>query len=143
MSGCSGNANLPIGGVRSAIQENGVPRFAFQNYDCRMSFQPRHFRYRMRCGLRSEDAWGLSEMIASNPRASRLAKQLDSARLDNKLRDIRELASLSYIDASKMNYGSAAEASERMFGLVREVADDTKDDSLRRSLNGCQHSAIR
>jgi hypothetical protein len=69
-------------------------------------------------------------------RASKLAKQLETARLENKLREIRELASLSYIDASKMNYGSAAEDSERMFGLVREVANDTKDDGLRSSLDG-------
>ena len=69
-------------------------------------------------------------------RASSLAKQLDTAQMENKLREIRELASLTYIDASKMNYGSAAEDSERMFGRVREVADGTKDDSLRRSLNG-------
>jgi hypothetical protein len=55
---------------------------------------------------------------------------LETARLENKLREIRELASLSYIDASKMNYGSAAEDSERMFGLAREVAYDTKDDGL-------------
>jgi hypothetical protein len=61
---------------------------------------------------------------------------LETARLESKLREIRELASLSYIDASKMNYGLAAEDSERMFGLAREVANGTKDDSLRSSLNG-------
>lgn len=74
--------------------------------------------------------------IPEYQRASRLAKQLQAALLDSKLREIRELASLSYIDASKMNYGSAAENSERMFGLATQVANDTKDDSLRNSLNG-------
>jgi len=68
--------------------------------------------------------------------ASKLAMQLETARLKSKLREIRELASLSYIDAAKLNYGSAAEDSERMFGLAREVANDTKDDALRNSLNG-------
>ena len=68
--------------------------------------------------------------------ASKLAMQLETARLQSKLREIRELASLSYIDAAKLNYGSAAEDSERMFGLAREVANDTKDDALRNSLNG-------
>jgi hypothetical protein len=74
--------------------------------------------------------------IPEYQRASKLAKQLETAQLESNLRGIRELASLSYIDASKMNYGSAAEDSERMFGLAREVANDTKDDGLRSSLNG-------
>ena len=74
--------------------------------------------------------------IPEHQRASKLAKQLETARLESKLREIRALASLSYIDASKMNYGSAAEDSDRMFGLAREVANDTKDDGLRSSLNG-------
>jgi hypothetical protein len=74
--------------------------------------------------------------IPEYQKASKLAKQLETARLENKLREIRELASLSYIDASKMNYGSAAEDTERMFGLAREVAYDTKDDGLRSSLDG-------
>jgi hypothetical protein len=73
--------------------------------------------------------------IPEHQRASKLGKQLETA-LESKLREIRALASLSYIDASKMNYGSAAEASDRMFGLAREVANDTKDDGLRSSLNG-------
>ena len=74
--------------------------------------------------------------IPEYQRASNLAKQLETARLESKLREIRELASLSYIDASKMNYGSATEDSERMFGVAREVANDTTDDGLRSSLNG-------
>jgi hypothetical protein len=74
--------------------------------------------------------------IPEYQRASKLAKQLETARLESKLREIRELASLSYIDASKMNYGSATEDSERMFGLAREVASDTTDVGLRSSLNG-------
>ena len=68
--------------------------------------------------------------------ASKLATQLETVRLESKLREIRELASLSYFDAAKLNYGSAAEESERMFGLASEVANDTKDDALRSSLNG-------
>jgi hypothetical protein len=74
--------------------------------------------------------------IPEYQKASKLAMQLETARLESKLKEIRELASLSYIDASRMNYGSATEDSERMFGLAREVANDTKDDGLRSSLNG-------
>ncbi|HVO59974.1 MAG TPA: hypothetical protein VMT53_03515 [Terriglobales bacterium] len=78
----------------------------------------------------------LSGFIPQHQKASDLAKQLDTVRLESKLREIRGLASLSYIDATKLNYGSAAEDSERMFSLAREVANDTKDDGLRSSLNG-------
>ena len=74
--------------------------------------------------------------IPQHKKASDLTKQLETARLESKLREIRALASLSYIDATKLNYGSAAEDSERMFGVAREVANDTKDDGLRSSLNG-------
>ena len=74
--------------------------------------------------------------IPQHKKASDLAKQLETVRLESKLREIRALASLSYIDATKLNYGSAAEDSERMFGLAREVANDTKDENLRSSLDG-------
>jgi hypothetical protein len=74
--------------------------------------------------------------IPEYQKASKLTTQLETARLESKLREIRALASLSYIEATKLNYGSAAEDSERMFGLAREVANDTKDDGLRSSLNG-------
>jgi len=74
--------------------------------------------------------------IPQHQKVSNLAQQLESVRLESKLREIRALASLSYIDATKLNYGSAAEDSERMFVLAREVANETKDDSLRNSLNG-------
>jgi len=78
----------------------------------------------------------LSGFIPQHKKASDLTKQLETVRLESKLREIRALASLSYIDATKLNYGSAAEDSERMFGLARELANDTKDEGLRSSLNG-------
>ena len=74
--------------------------------------------------------------IPQHQKASDLAKQLETVQLESKLREIRALASVSYIDATKLNYGSAAEDSERMFGLAREVANDTKDENLRSSLDG-------
>jgi len=74
--------------------------------------------------------------IPQHQKVSNLSQQLESERLKSKLREIRALASLSYIDAAKLNYGSAAEDSERMFAVAREVANDTKDDGLRNSLNG-------
>jgi hypothetical protein len=72
--------------------------------------------------------------IPESQRASELAMQLNSGRLENKLMQIRELAALSYVDASTKNYASAAGNSERMFGVANEVAKNTKDDALRGSL---------
>ena len=69
-------------------------------------------------------------------KVSTLTTQLETARLQSKLREIRELASLSYMDASRRNYGSASDDSERMFTLATEVASDTKDDALRTGLQG-------
>ena len=74
--------------------------------------------------------------IPEHQKASTLAQQLETVQLQSKLREIRALASLSYIDATKLNYGSAAEDSERMFGLVSQVSAETKDAGLRNSLNG-------
>ena len=74
--------------------------------------------------------------VPQHQKASRLMAELETARFDSKLREIRALASLSYVEASKLNYGSAAEDSARMFGISRELVNDTKDDTLRRSLNG-------
>ena len=62
----------------------------------------------------------LSGFIPKYQDTLKLAKQLQSVQLQSKLREIRELAALSYIDASKMNYGSAAEDSEGMFTLPRK-----------------------
>jgi hypothetical protein len=74
--------------------------------------------------------------IPQYQKVSTLTSQLDTARLQSKLREVRELASLSYMEASRRNYGSATDDSQRMFALVSEVAADTKDDALRSSLNG-------
>ncbi len=74
--------------------------------------------------------------IPQYQKASKLTAELDSARLGGELSQIREKAALSYVDASRMNYGSAAEDSERMFGLATQLANDTKDAALRSSLQG-------
>jgi hypothetical protein len=73
--------------------------------------------------------------IPEHQKASAFASQVESARLDSKLREIRELASLSYVEAAKLNYGSAADDSGKMFAICQQLATDTKDDGLRRSLN--------
>jgi len=80
-------------------------------------------------------AGALLGFVPGHQKVSKLSEELEGSRLESKLSEIRELASISYINASKMNYGSAAESSKRMFGLVSELAGDTKDASLRNNLN--------
>ena len=80
-------------------------------------------------------AGALLGFVPGYQKASKLSEELESSRLESKLSEIRELASVSHINASKMNYGSGAENSKLMFGLVSELAGDTKDASLRNNLN--------
>jgi hypothetical protein len=83
--------------------------------------------------------------IPESQRAAEMSMQLDGARLENKLSEIRELASLSYLDASKKNYAAAAGESERMFGVANEVEKNTKNDALRGTLTGLLafHDAVQ
>ncbi len=75
-------------------------------------------------------------------KVSTLSSQLETARLQNKLRQIRELASLSYMDASRETTDPQAKIQISMFSLATEVAADTKDGALRNSLKACYASAI-
>lgn len=68
-------------------------------------------------------------------KASNLQTDLDAAQLTGELAHIRELAALSLAEASRMNYGSAAVDSERMFNLVNETANQhTKETGLHDTL---------
>ncbi len=78
----------------------------------------------------------LLAFIPEYQKTSKLDEQLKTAQLQNQLAKIRELASLSYVEASRLNYGSAREASEQMFGDAKELADRTNDNNLRGSLTG-------
>ena len=76
--------------------------------------------------------------IPERRRASLLDEQRKAAQLQKRLSDIRELALLSYFQASRLNYGSARDASERMFGLARQLANGTEDRNLKSSLDALQ-----
>ena len=79
---------------------------------------------------------GLLGFVPQYKKVSQLTRELDSLRSESKLQEIRGLASLSYVDTARMNYGSAAEHAERMFDLSRQLASETKSDGLRSSLAG-------
>jgi|SRR5581483_475790 len=73
--------------------------------------------------------------IPQYQKASNLRTELEAARLSGQLGQIRELAALSWAEASKMNYGSAAVDSERMFNLASQTASQqTKDTGLHDTL---------
>lgn len=67
-------------------------------------------------------------------KARRLKNELGQARQENSLAQLRDLASLAYLQASQKNYGLAAGTSTRFFTRTREVANQTPDSNRRKSL---------
>lgn len=67
-------------------------------------------------------------------KAKRLRNELQQARQENSLAQLRDLAALAYFQTSQKNYGLAADASTRFFNRTREVANQTPDSSGRESL---------
>jgi hypothetical protein len=65
---------------------------------------------------------------------ARLEKQLGGARQENSLAQLRDLASLAYLQASQKDYGLAGGTSTRFFDLAREVANQTPESSGRKPL---------
>ncbi len=67
-------------------------------------------------------------------KAQRLRNELQQARQENSLAQLRDLAALAYMQASQKNYGLAADTSTRFFNRTREVANQTPDSSGRKPL---------
>ena len=61
-------------------------------------------------------------------------QQLSTCQLGNRLAQLRDNAALTYLEATRKNYGLAAEHSSRFFDQARQVADQTTDATLRSSL---------
>lgn len=83
--------------------------------------------------------------IPERRKASLLDEQWKTAQLQGQLSEIRELALLSYFQASRLNYGSARDASERMFGRATQLANGSEDRNLKSSLDGLQsfHESLK
>src|SRR5687768_2734460 len=67
-------------------------------------------------------------------KGQRQEKELREARQENRLAELRDLASLAYLQAIQKDYGLAAGTSTRLFDRTREVANQTLDSADRKSL---------
>ena len=67
-------------------------------------------------------------------KGKRLERELVEARQENSLAQLRDLASLAYLQASQKDYGLAGGTSTRFFDRTREVANQTPDSSARKPL---------
>ena len=67
-------------------------------------------------------------------KGKRLERELDVARQENRLAQLRDLAGLAYLQASQKDYGLAGGTSTRFFESAREVANQTPDSSGRKPL---------
>src|ERR1019366_3365975 len=63
----------------------------------------------------------------------RLENELSAARQENALAQIRDLAALTFVQASQKNYGLAAATSTQFFSRTREMADRTPDENGRKA----------
>jgi hypothetical protein len=66
-------------------------------------------------------------------KAKRLRNELQQARQENSLAQLRDLAALAYFETSQKNYGLAAGACARFFDRTRELANQP-DSGTRKSL---------
>jgi hypothetical protein len=76
----------------------------------------------------------LGGFIPAYSKGKRLENELREARRENSLAQLRDSACLAYLQASQKDYGLAAGSSTRLFNRTREVANQTSDSSLRKSL---------
>jgi hypothetical protein len=67
-------------------------------------------------------------------KGQRQEKELRQARQENRLAQLRDLASLAYLQAIQKDYGLAAGTSTRLFDGTRELANQTLDSADRKSL---------
>jgi hypothetical protein len=76
----------------------------------------------------------LAGFLPSYAKANRLENELREARREHSLAQLRDLSGLAYFHASQKDYGLAASTTTRFFDRTREVANQTPDSSVRRSL---------
>lgn len=72
--------------------------------------------------------------IPQYAKGKRLERELSEARHANSLAQLRDLASLAYLQASQKDYGLASATSTSFFDRAREVANQTLDSSGRQPL---------
>ena len=67
-------------------------------------------------------------------KSGRLEGKLHELQQANENADLRDLAGLSYVQASQKNYGLAAATSARFFNRARELGNQAADPAARKAL---------
>jgi hypothetical protein len=76
----------------------------------------------------------LAGFLPGYVKGQRQEEELRVARQESSLAQLRDLASLAYLQASQKDYGLAAGTTTRLFDRIREVANQTKNSTIRTSL---------
>ena len=76
----------------------------------------------------------LAGFVPQYLKVKRLENDLAVARQENSLAQLRDLAALTFVQASQKNYGLAAGTSTQFFSRTREMADRAPDANGRKAL---------
>ncbi len=76
----------------------------------------------------------LAGFLPGYVKRQRQERELDAARQQHSLAQVRDLAALAYLQATRKDYGMAAGTSSRLFNRVRELANQAPDRVGRKSL---------
>jgi hypothetical protein len=76
----------------------------------------------------------LAGFVPQYIKVKRLENDLSVARQENALAQLRDLASLAFVQASQKNYGLAAGTTKQFFSRAREVANQAPDANGRKAL---------
>jgi hypothetical protein len=76
----------------------------------------------------------LAGFVPQYIKAKRLEHDLSTARQENALAELRDLAGLAFVQTSQKNYGLAAATSNRFFTRTREVANQLPDANQHKAL---------
>jgi hypothetical protein len=68
--------------------------------------------------------------------AAATGTELQSCQSSMQLSDIRGKVAMTYLEATKKNYGTAGQYASQFFDQVQKAANTTQDDSVRNTLHG-------
>jgi hypothetical protein len=85
----------------------------------------------------------LAGFIPQHSKANRLEEkvsastaQIEACQFSEKLSQLREAATLMYLQATQTNYGTSGDDANRFFDQAQRLANSTQDEALRNLLGG-------
>jgi hypothetical protein len=78
----------------------------------------------------------LAGWVPGYMKGQRQDKELREARHENHRAELRDLASLAYLQATQRDFGLAAATSTRLFDRIGEVARETTEPGAKRAIEG-------